>query len=380
MNWTALPFTNATSASLRTVSEKDFLDQFRYAMEILLQGDSLAQVAKNDYPFGKSSATNANTNNLIFHLRDQWKWEINSVKNTSLRQAIYRFGQYSQLVEGSTLPVAQRNAEYLFSFTNNQTSSCVASIYLVSAINDILTANSLPNISTSLPPASGKVPFTRKYGSSPTTAYGAASEGDIVGPWLYNEFWAMIEACTHMMLHVKEFPSTNPGTFGNTVERKVGSSGNADCATARSDMETDFDAYSWTSAGTTPSYAYYYINVYDNVAGGGHPYEWDCGAYRIKPSISGLDPSILAGAELWYYTSGGGVLDYFDFTGTGLAQYTLVKHETWGAGATSYTATNWIGGDENFFDAKTCANMSPDQGYVQQFNPIWVLIYEIPDP
>lgn len=65
----------------------------------------------------------------------------------------------------------------------------------VDRVNDILTGWGCPTMGATVG-AGGTIPWTRKYGNpaAPTTANGEMQAGDIIGPWIFNEWRAVLEA------------------------------------------------------------------------------------------------------------------------------------------------------------------------------------------
>lgn len=81
------------------------------------------------------------------------------------------------------------------------------------------------------------IPWTRKHGppDAPTTSYGEPQEGDIIGRWIFNEWWAILSCMDTLVFS----PAAVAATFDGEAVFGVGDQATAEDALA--EAETAFD-------------------------------------------------------------------------------------------------------------------------------------------
>lgn len=182
MAWLGVPFVDAVDWEGFVWTNRAFLEQFFEAMNY-----------RHETFAGSGGETTLSMVAGAQVGRITW---FNTVRSTNLFDpATNRWVEPAVLANGDAFDVDVAALDAVIGFPDLYTSG-QPNQRLIDRINAILTAAGCDTMGATL--LSGNlIPWTRKHGANPaslTTSYGAAQAGDVVGPWLFNEWWAWIKA------------------------------------------------------------------------------------------------------------------------------------------------------------------------------------------
>lgn len=224
MAWSGVPFANAAAWSGYAWWETDFWNQFVDQSDIRRDALTLDDASPGYLDQFADGGSMVGIGTGAF--------DANSLNKARESEGGYWTNSGTRWVDSDLLTEGELLTDaYLF-----DNSTGYATQALVDKINGLLTAASLPNMgSTLLTSGTGtRIPWTRKYGTiaSPTTAYGKAEAGDIVGPWLFNEWYYFLQALDTVAIIDTDFGSS-PDADYDAETKDSGIQTDSVCETAR---------------------------------------------------------------------------------------------------------------------------------------------------